>query len=79
MAESTEAVLNLEVSETELKIINDVMRQHKLNVTTEEVLLFSMGKAPSPLLSLVLRIASMYEKHMAEKVQPEVPPTTEAK
>ncbi len=63
MAETPNTLL---LSDEELKVLSDLVRQSKITATTEELLLLKLGKSNSPLLDLVYRIAVMWEQRMSE-------------
>ena len=61
----------LEFSDTELNILNDIIRQHKIQITNEELVLLSMGKRSTPLIDLTLKIGSAWETRSVELQNPQ--------
>ena len=62
----------LEFSDNELNILNDIIRQHKVQLTNEELVLLAMGKRTTPLIDLTVKIGSAWERRAAELQAPAV-------
>lgn len=67
---ATEKVNVLEFSDNELNILNDIIRQHKVQVTNEELVLLAMGKRATPLIDLTVKIGSAWERRTNELQNP---------
>lgn len=70
----------LEFSDNELSVLNDIIRQHKVQLTNEELVLLAMGKRSTPLIDLTVKIGTAWERRAAELQAPPVeaqpaPPT----
>ena len=52
----------LEFTTEELKALYDLVRQAKVTATTEELLSVTLGKAQSPLLSVVYKVMSSWQE-----------------
>ena len=59
----------IEVTDEELKVLNDVLRSTKLTFSSEEALLIKLGRISNPMLDLTHRIALIYEKRAQEVAQ----------
>lgn len=57
---------NLSFTDAELGILNDIVRQHKVTVSNEELVLLLMGKRSTPLVDLTVKVGSAWEKRSAE-------------
>ena len=53
---------NIDFTDEELKILNDVLRGTKLTFSSEEALLLKLGRANNPMLDLTHRVALIYEQ-----------------
>lgn len=67
---ATEKINVIEVTDNELNILNDIIRQHKVQVTNEELVLLAMGKRSTPLIELTVKIGSAWERRMNEAQNP---------
>ena len=74
---------NIEFTDEELKVLNDVLRGTKLTFSSEEALLIKLGRANNPMLDLTHRVAIIYEQRAqtvaneaAAKQQPAQAPLT---
>ena len=52
----------IEVTDEELKVLNDVLRSTKLTFSSEEALLIKLGRVNNSMLDLTHRIAIIYEQ-----------------
>lgn len=57
---------SLSFSDAELGALNDIIRQHKVTVTNEDLVLLLMGKRTTPLVDLTVKIGTAYEKRAGE-------------
>lgn len=57
---------SLSFSDNELGVLNDIIRQHKVTVTNEDLVLLMMGKRSTPLVDLTVKIATAFEKRAGE-------------
>ena len=69
----------LELSDNELGVLNDIIRQHRVQVSNEDLVLLAMGKRSTPLVDLTLKIGTAWERRQSELQNPppetaEVPP-----
>jgi hypothetical protein len=69
---------NIDFTDEELKVLNDVLRGTKLTFSSEEALLIKLGRASNPMLDLTHRIALIYEKRAQEVAQPAPPAAPQA-
>lgn len=53
---------NIEFSDDELKVLNDVLRSTKVTFSSEEALLIKLGRASNPVLDLTHKVALVYEQ-----------------
>lgn len=70
MKDNTEHVNIIEVTDSELKALNDMVRSSKVTATTEEILLIRLGRSSSPVLDVTLKVGSLYENRMREIENP---------
>lgn len=56
----------LEFTDTELNVLNQIVRQHKVEVTNEDLVLLMMGKRTTPLVDLTVKVGTAFEKRAAE-------------
>jgi len=54
--------MTLELTPEELKVLNEVVRTHKITASTEELYAVVTGKANSPLLSLLHKVGMQWEE-----------------
>ena len=66
----------IELTDEELKTLNDVLRSTKLTFSSEEALLIKLGRAANPVLELTHKIALVFESRVQE-LQKTAPPTQE--
>ena len=57
---------SLSFSDNELAVLNDIIRQHKVTVTNEDLVLLMMGKRSTPLVELTVKIGTAFEKRANE-------------
>ncbi len=57
---------SLSFSDNELGVLNDIIRQHKVTVTNEDLVLLMMGKRSTPLVDLTVKIATAFEKRAVD-------------
>lgn len=60
----------LQFSDEQLVVLNQIVREHKITLSNEELALVAMGKRTSPLISLVVLVASAFEKRQQELQAP---------
>ena len=53
---------NIDFTDEELKVLNDVLRSTKLTFSSEEALLIKLGRINNPMLDLTHRVALIYEQ-----------------
>lgn len=66
-----EKITQISFSDSELVILNDIVRKHQVTLPSEDLVLLLMGKKTSPLPSLVIKIATEFEKRQAELQNPQ--------
>ena len=59
-------ITQLEFSDEELNILNDLVRQHKVTISNEDLVLLMMGKKSTPIVSLTVKIGQAFEKRVDE-------------
>lgn len=70
-----EKITTISVTDSELAILNEIVRKHQITIPSEDLVLLLMGKKSSPLPSLVIKIATAFEKRSAEVSETsQVPP-----
>lgn len=78
MAEQDTHITTLSFTDSELLILNDMVRKHQVTLPSEDLVLLLMGKKSSPLPSVVIKVATEFEKRQAELNQaveaPQAPP-----
>ena len=57
---------SLSFSDNELGVLNDIIRQHKVTVTNEDLVLLMMGKRSTPLVDLTVKIGTAFENRANE-------------
>ena len=57
---------NIEFSDEELKLLNDVLRGTKVTFSNEEALLIKLGRANSPMLDLTHKVALLFEARVKQ-------------
>lgn len=88
---SEELMHSLEFTDAELTALNKVVREHKVNISLEEIALVQMGQTQSPFLTALFKIAGEWEKTQeaakkasaepskkAEVLEPEIVPLVTA-
>lgn len=65
-----ESLNTLSFTDQELNILNDIIRQHKVTLTNEELTLLVTGKRSTPLAELTLKIAIAWEQRAAALQNP---------
>ncbi len=60
---------NIEFTDEELKVLNEVLRSTKLTFSSEEALLIKLGRANNPMLDLTHRIAIIFEQRAQQVAQ----------
>ena len=68
------AANTLLLSDEELKVLSELVRQSNITASSEELLMLKMGKSSSVLLDLVYKIAVQWEQRAAELNAPALPP-----
>ena len=74
----TTHVNTIELTDEELKALNEMARQSKVTATAEELLLIKLGRSSSPLLDCVFKVAVAYENRLAEINNPKPVVTEDA-
>lgn len=67
----TEQVNTLDLSDSELKHLYEILLSTKINATAHELLLIKMGRSQSAVLDLTLKIAQVWESRAAQIQQQE--------
>lgn len=67
----TEYTNTLLLSDEELKVLNDLVRQSKVTASAEELLMVRMGRSASPLLDVVFKVGVLWETRMNEINNPQ--------
>ena len=75
MAEQHLNTINL--SDTELKALSEMVRQSKLTVTAEELVLVKLGRHDSPIIDVTFKVASAWEIRQNELNNPQQATSTE--
>ena len=57
---------NIEFTDEELKVLNDVLRNTKVTFSSEEALMIKLGKANNPVLDLTFKVALVFEARANE-------------
>lgn len=65
-----EHITPIEVSDTELALLNEIVRKYQVTLPSEDLVLLLMGKKTSPLPPLVIKIATAFESRQAELQKP---------
>lgn len=55
----------IELTDEELKVLNDVLRNTKVTFSSEEALMIKLGKASNPVLDLTFKVAVIFEDRAA--------------
>jgi hypothetical protein len=64
---------NVDFTDEELRVLNDVLRQTKITFSSEDALLMKLGRATHPILDLTHRIAVIFDNRVAESKKEPVP------
>ena len=56
----------LTFTDEQLKLLNDIIRQHEIKVSCEQLTLIKMGKLNAPITDLTALIGMAWEKRQAE-------------
>jgi hypothetical protein len=61
-----EKITTISFTDSELAVLNEVVRKHQVTLPSEDLVLLLMGKKNSPLPSVVIKVATEFEKRQAE-------------
>ncbi|MCI4437290.1 MAG: hypothetical protein JHC33_10835 [Ignisphaera sp.] len=61
-----EKITSISFTDSELAVLNEVVRKHQVTLPSEDLVLLLMGKKSSPLPSVVIKVATEFEKRQAE-------------
>ena len=73
-----EKITSISFTDSELAVLNEVVRKHQVTLPSEDLVLLLMGKKTSPLPSVVIKVATEFEKRQAELQAAQNPPAQEA-
>ena len=63
---SEERITTISFTDGELAVLNEVVRKHQVTIPSEDLVLLMLGKKTSPLPSVVIKVATEFEKRQAE-------------
>ena len=69
-----ETITSLDFNDEQLTILNQIVREHKVNVSNEDLVLIALGRRKSPLIDLTIKVATAWEKRKSETEVPVTPP-----
>lgn len=61
-----EKLTSISFTDAELFVLNDMVRKHQVSLPSEDLVLLLMGKKTSPLPTVVLKVATEFEKRQEE-------------
>ena len=56
----------LQLTDDQLNVLNQIVREHKITLSNEELAWVALGKRKSPLIDLLINVATVWEKRKAE-------------
>ena len=59
-------ITNLGFSDEELRVLNELVRTHKVTISNEDLVLLMMGKRTTPLVDLTVKIGQAFERRQME-------------
>jgi len=72
-----EPINNLQLTDQELDVLSNILRNYKLDLTSEQTLLVAMGKQKHPVLELTVKVSQLLEARVNElKAQAQTAPGT---
>lgn len=78
MDEQTEKINMVELSDTELDALNQIVRSYKITATGQEILMIKFNKQGSPILDAITKVVVAWEQR-AQEVKAEQEASASAK